>query len=104
MYRIKELRTEKKIGQKELADYLGVGVSTLSQYETGKREPNNEALNKLAEFLNVSTDYLLGRSDIRRPGEIAAASSTVPYEDLPPEALEELEKYKELLRLKYGKK
>lgn len=44
---------------KELGEIIGVAESTISQYETGKREPDFETLLKLGEFFNVSVDYLL---------------------------------------------
>lgn len=46
--------------QKEVADYIGVQPSTYSCYESGKREPDGAKLRKIARFLNVSGDYLLG--------------------------------------------
>lgn len=53
------LRREKGISMKELGKKIGVAESTISQYETGKREPDFETLLKLGEFFNVSVDYLL---------------------------------------------
>lgn len=62
--RIKELREINDIQQKELAAELNIPASTLSQYETGKREPNIEIVKKIANFFNVSTDYIYGLSAI----------------------------------------
>lgn len=56
---IKKLRKEKALTQDDLANILGVGKTTISSYETGNSEPNNENLVKIAETLNVSIDYLL---------------------------------------------
>lgn len=61
--RLKELRAEKGVQQKDLADYLKIANSTYSQYETGKRVPSIDMLMKIADFFGVSVDYLLGRSD-----------------------------------------
>lgn len=61
--RIKELRIQRNIQQKDLASALEIAANTLSQYETGKREPDQETLMKLADYFNVTTDYLLGRSE-----------------------------------------
>lgn len=58
--RIKELRELKGIQQKELALELNIPPNTLSQYENGKREPNFDVLKTIAEYFNVTTDYLLG--------------------------------------------
>lgn len=63
--RLKELRIEKKMNQKELADRLGYKQNTISQWENGKRFMDTETLRTIADFFDVSTDYLLGLSDIR---------------------------------------
>lgn len=65
--RLKELRTEKGILQRELADYLKVSRVTITQYETGNRSPDDEIKKKIAEYFNVSLDYLMGASDVRNP-------------------------------------
>lgn len=49
---------------KQLADYLGVNKSTVSMYLHGKAVPSMETLYFISEFLDVSSDYLIGRSDI----------------------------------------
>lgn len=67
MNRIKPLREEKGLYQKDLAKLLNVSVPAIAQYESGKRDMSTESLKKLAEHLEVSTDYLLGKSDIRNP-------------------------------------
>lgn len=61
--RLKQLRNEKKINQRELANFLKVAPSTISMYESGQREPNFEVLESLADFFNVDLNYLLGKSD-----------------------------------------
>lgn len=61
--RLKQLRNEKKINQRELAKFLKVAPSTISMYESGQREPNFEVLESLADFFNVDLNYLLGKSD-----------------------------------------
>lgn len=63
--RLKELRIEKKMNQKELADKLGYKQNTISQWENDKRFMDTETLRTVANFFGVSTDYLLGESDIR---------------------------------------
>ncbi|MCF8002418.1 MAG: helix-turn-helix domain-containing protein [Halanaerobiales bacterium] len=65
--RLKYLRKESDLYQKELAEKIGVSRTTITQYENGAREPNYEILKKLANFFEVSTDYLLGNTDQRRP-------------------------------------
>lgn len=58
--RIKALRTELDMSQKELAKMVGIAQNTLAQYENGIASPSLKVLVKLAEVLNTSTDYLLG--------------------------------------------
>lgn len=61
--RLKTSRKLKGKTQKDLAEYLGISERGYQNYELGTREPSLEILNKLADFFDVSTDYLLGRSD-----------------------------------------
>lgn len=63
--RLKELRIEKKTKQREMAEYLGLGLRTYQYYESATHYPDIPGLMKLADFFEVSTDYLLGRSDER---------------------------------------
>lgn len=65
--RLKKLRTEKNITQKDLARYLGVSDRSVGYYETGQRTPPPDIIEKIADYFNVSVDYLLGRTDIRNP-------------------------------------
>lgn len=59
---IRKYRKRLDIDQRELADFLGITVSAVSQYETGKRSPSMDSLVKMADKMRVSTDALLGRS------------------------------------------
>lgn len=61
--RIKELRNKKGIKQADLANFLGVVQGTLSYWENDKFDVDNASLQKLADYFNVSTDYILGRTD-----------------------------------------
>ena len=61
--KIREIRRGKDITQKELSKYIGVAQNTLSQWELGNYEPPYHILLKLADYFNVSTDYLLGRDE-----------------------------------------
>jgi len=60
--RIKQLREEKGLSQREMAKLLNIGSSTIGMYETDKRNPDYDTLKVFAEFFNVTTDYLLGLS------------------------------------------
>lgn len=61
--RLKELRTQKGISQLKLALALNTNQNTISRYETGEREPGINELIKIADYFNVSIDYLLERTD-----------------------------------------
>lgn len=68
MYRrIRDLREDRDLLQKDLAEYLNCTQVCYSHYEIGKRDIPTEVLSKLAEFYNTSTDYLLGRTDEKEP-------------------------------------
>lgn len=60
---LKQLRTSKKMLQKDVASLLGIDRTTYAKYESGASEPNYETLLKLAEIFGVSTDYILGRDE-----------------------------------------
>ena len=64
--RLRELRTAKHISQLKLAIDLNMKQNTISRYENGEREPGINELIKMADYFNVSVDYLLGRSDQSR--------------------------------------
>ena len=64
--RLRELREENKLLQKNLAEYLHCSQVAYSRYELGTRDIPTEVLIKLAGFYNISVDYLLGLSDNRK--------------------------------------
>ena len=106
--RLAFLRDGKLLTQNELAQLTKISRSRLSLYEINKREPDLETIKQLADFFEVTTDYLLCRTDEPRGTKqvqtIAAHRTDDPMSDLPPEAIERVEEFKELMRLKYGKK
>jgi len=61
--RIKQLRKQKGLTQIELAETLGVGVSTVAMWESGKRTPNFKLLNDLSDLFDKTIEYILGTSD-----------------------------------------
>lgn len=61
--RLVQLRKEHNLSREELSKKIGVSYSTVSKYETGSREPDLDMINRLAELFDVTTDYLIGRSD-----------------------------------------
>lgn len=62
--RISELRKDRKFKQKDISKELNIAISTVSNYETGNHEPDLTNLCRLADLFQVSTDYLLGRTDL----------------------------------------
>ena len=61
--RIRTLREDRDLRQIDVSNATGIDQKTLSNYETGKTNPDSVAIIKLAEFFNVTTDYLLGVSE-----------------------------------------
>jgi transcriptional regulator with XRE-family HTH domain len=64
--RLKQLREEKGMIQKELAEKIGVTRNSITAYENGNREPDLEKIINLAKIFDVSIDYLVGVSDIKK--------------------------------------
>lgn len=71
--RLRELRKSRHLTMKQLGAEFGIAESTISQYETGKRQPDNETLLRFGEFFDVSVDYILGRDD-RTPAPMGERS------------------------------
>ena len=88
---LKKLRKAKGLTQRQLADILFIDCSSVTKWETGKANPDFEKQKKLADFFNVSIDYLVGRTDM---------DSTAPHQStentLPPSEQELLNKYRSL--------
>ena len=66
--RIRELRKKRGITMKQLGEVVDLAESTISQYETGKRQPDNETLLKISEYFGVTVGYLLGYEAMMTPG------------------------------------
>ena len=62
-FRLKELRKQRGISQLKLAMDLGMNQNTVSRYENGEREADYQTLINIADYFEVSLDYLLGRTD-----------------------------------------
>lgn len=68
MNRLKLLREEKNLTQSDVAKLLNITIAAYSYYENEKRDMTPDTILKLSEYFNVSTDYLLGKTDVRNPG------------------------------------
>ena len=62
--RLKEIRISQDKKQREVAEYLGIKTRSYQAYEGGEREPYIDTLIALADYFDVSLDYLTGRSDL----------------------------------------
>jgi transcriptional regulator with XRE-family HTH domain len=67
--RLKQLRLEKSLTQIGLAKIFNTSHATINRYEKSVNEPDSETINKFADYFNVSTDYLLDRTDDRNNSE-----------------------------------
>lgn len=85
--RIKQLREDKEITQKELAKIIHVSEDSVSLYERGLVHPSIQILIELANFFGVSIEYLLGMTDIKIPPEqiqqkLVTRSGVIPIDNL----------------------
>lgn len=106
--RLRELRSEKGVVQKDVANFLNITTSAYGFYEQGKRVPDTDIMIKLSNYFNVSLDYLLGKTDVRNYTEDSnitiALNSDTDYDDLPKEAKDEINNFIEYIKQKYKDK
>lgn len=79
--RIKQARLEKGLDQLALCEKLSIEQSTLSNYENGRRIPKPDMIVKMADIFGVSTDYLLGKTDMRTPNGYSSATTAISNTD-----------------------
>ncbi|NRT32408.1 transcriptional regulator with XRE-family HTH domain [Clostridium beijerinckii] len=105
--RLRELRIEKELTQEELGHKFGLHKTRISQYELNKRQADDEMKKKFAKFFDVSLDWLMGLTDYRHytddPNITIALHSDTDYDDLPDEAIKEINGFVEFIRQKYKK-
>lgn len=89
--RIAILRKQKKISQTDLAKALNVAPSTIGMWETDQRALKDDSLKQLADFFDVSTDYLLGRTDDKEKTPTLVAAHL--DDDVSEEDMEDILKY-----------
>lgn len=110
--RITMLREEKNMSRKDVAKALNISYSSMAKYETDDRFPVQETLKAIADFFQVSTDYLLGRTSVRNFYEKAEVeendfvSEGMSCKDLysiglPDEVIRQINDYIEFMKQKY---
>lgn len=106
MNRIKQLREEFNFSQNDLAQKIGGAPSSIAMYEKGERKPSLEVLVKLSEIFNCSIDYILCKSDVRKPDNQIKEEFTFAYhkeaEGLTDEEIADAIRFYK--QIKYGKK
>lgn len=70
--RLRELRKRRRMNRDELGDILGVSGNAVTAYETGRRNPRKEVIDKICEYFDVRYDWLTGASDFKTDREISA--------------------------------
>lgn len=101
--RIRILREEKGLTQKELAKILNSSPSKVSMWERGERDPVSDDLTRISEYFSVTTDYLLGISDIRDPYEIQTLAAHKEGDEWTEEERAAIEAFKEMVRAQKNK-
>lgn len=117
--RMRALRIQRGLTQDDIGKELNMGRSNIGHIERGRNAPTIEVIDKIANILGTSTDYLLGRTDTQEPypnatlsalnpddhkfETLAAHRTDDPMADLPDEARKSLEEFMEFIRKKYGK-
>lgn len=91
--RLVELRKIKDVTQEDVAYFIGVTRPAYTAYESGRRQPDYEILQKLADYFNVTTDYLLGRSDIAYQDDSNKPSEIDEHDNLQPTPPERIRKF-----------
>ena len=104
--RLKELRSKKGISQADLARELNVSVGAVGNWESGTRSPDAKMMQRIADYFNTSTDYLLGRTDEIAPVPIGASNDeTLMFalwgndnKDITPEMIADVRKFAQFIR------
>lgn len=76
---LKKIRQDNNLTQEELAKKIDTSRSNIANYENNKNMPSIEILDKLSKLFNCSTDYLLGKSDIRNPEKVNINDADVAF-------------------------
>lgn len=100
MNRIKQLRNELNIKQDVLAKFLNLEIAGISKLETGRVPLKDEYILKLADFFNVSTDYLLGKSTVRNLSDLNSDNQLFDISGLDEENIREVQNYIKYIKWK----
>ncbi len=103
--RLREQREELGIKQKDMAKKLNLPANTYNGYETGKRTPPLDVIVEISEILGVTTDYLLGKTDIINPEvtfnppqkEVETIAAHLDDKDITPKKMKMIQDYIDLL-------
>lgn len=98
--RLLDLRKDRGLTQKQVAQSLSVSKHTIANYETERTSPNIEMLKALSLFYNTSVDYLVGVTDVERPVKDDNTIVRLPGK-LPPKAVSEIKEFIKLIMIKY---
>lgn len=99
--KLSELRKEKNLSQKELGMHLGIPGKVVSFYETNRRFPQEkETLVKIADFFGVSTDWLLGRTEIKSFQSDDPNMLHIDVSGLPKDDINKIIEYTDMLKQK----
>ncbi len=101
--RLSELLKEKGVTANKMSKDLGLGNAAFSNWKARGTLPNGETLEKIADYFNVSTDYLLGRETPEVDRSAAMLQNANVLDELPPEALEDIDEFIMFTKQKYSK-
>lgn len=103
--RIFDLLKKRGKSAKEFAASIGVSQGNVTDWKSGRSKPSAVQIPKIAEFFGVSTDFIYyGSGPDLITKHAASAVDDTQYDDLPEEAIQEMENYREFLKEKYRKK
>lgn len=101
--RLRQLRKEKGISAEQLAEIMGINKSTISRYENGQRDPFMPFVQKIADYFNVSIDWMVGLSEIRAP-DINTSTLNQIFHTIPDQGKVELVNYAKYIKNRYNTK
>lgn len=102
--RIQTLINEKGVTVGSMLKECGLNRNLITDLKAKGSIPSADKLDKLADYFNTTVDYLLGRSDKRYSQESLAVSSDIPYDELPPEAVKQIQDYIKFIKEQHKNK